>query len=317
MDLPTFTDVLLARQTIAPYLRPTPLYFYQALSDAVGAQIWIKHENHNPTGAFKVRGGLNFMARLSPERRQLGVITASTGNHGQSVAYAAQRFGARAVVAMPNGANPGKVEAIRSFGAEIRFVGRDFDDCRAYVQQAARDEGMYYLSSGDEPLLIAGVGTHTLEIVESLPDVDVILVPVGGGSGAAGACLVAKTVNPRIQVIGVQAAAAPAAYESWKQRRPVEAASHTFAEGLATRSPFDLPQAILRRDLDDFVLVSEDELRAAMRLTIEKTRNLAEGAGAAALAAACQLSDRLRGKRVALIMSGGNVTLASLKELLA
>ena len=317
MDLPTFTDVLLARQTIAPYLRPTTLYFYQALSDAVGAQIWIKHENHNPTGAFKVRGGLNFMARLSPERRQLGVITASTGNHGQSVAYAAQRFGARAVVAMPNGANPGKVEAIRSFGAEIRFVGRDFDDCRAYVQQAARDEGMYYLSSGDEPLLIAGVGTHTLEIVESLPDVDVILVPVGGGSGAAGACLVAKTVNPRIQVIGVQAAAAPAAYESWKQRRPVEAASHTFAEGLATRSPFDLPQAILRRDLDDFVLVSEDELRAAMRLTIEKTRNLAEGAGAAALAAACQLSDRLRGKRVALIMSGGNVTLASLKELLA
>ena len=317
MDLPTFTDVLLARQTIAPYLRPTPLYFYQALSDAVGAQIWIKHENHNPTGAFKVRGGLNFMAHLSPEKRQLGVITASTGNHGQSVAYAAQRFGARAVVAMPNGANPGKVEAIRSFGAEIRFVGRDFDDCRAYVQQAARDEEMYYLSSGDEPLLIAGVGTHTLEIVESLPDVEVIIVPVGGGSGAAGACLVAKTVNPRIQVIGVQAAAAPAAYESWRQRRPVEAASQTFAEGLATRAPFDLPQVILRRDLDDFVLVSEDEMRAAMRLTIEKTRNLAEGAGAAALAAACKLSDRLRGKRVALIMSGGNVTLAGLKELLA
>jgi threonine dehydratase len=317
MLLPTFTDVLLARQTIAPYLRPTPLYFYQALSDAVGAQVWIKHENHNPTGAFKVRGGLNFMAHLTPEQRQLGVITASTGNHGQSVAYAAQRFGVRAIVAMPNGANPGKVEAIRSLGAEIRFVGQHFDDCRTYVQEAAQREGLYYLSSGDEPLLIAGVGTHTLEIVEGLPEVEVIIVPVGGGSGAAGACLVAKTISPAIQVIGVQAEAAPAAYESWKQGRRVEAPSQTFAEGLATGAPFDMPQAILRRDLDDFVLVSEDELRAAMRLTIEKTRNLAEGAGAAALAAACQLSDRLRGKRIALIMSGGNVSLAGLKELLA
>ena len=317
MSLPTFTDVLLARQIIAPYLRATPLYHYQGLSDAVGAQVWVKHENHNPTGAFKVRGGVNFMAQLSPERRQLGVITASTGNHGQSVAYAAQRFGVRAVVAMPNGANPVKVEAIRNFGAEIRFVGRDFDDCRAYVQEAAQREGMYYLSSGDEPLLIAGVATHTLEIVESLPDVGVIIVPVGGGSGAAGACLVAKTVNPQIQVIGVQSDAAPAAYLSWKEGQRVEAPMQTFAEGLATRAPFDLPQAILRRDLDDFILVSDDELRAAMRLTIEKTRNLVEAAGAAALAAAGKIKDRLRGQRVALIMSGGNVTLAGLTELLA
>jgi threonine dehydratase len=315
-SLPTFTDVLLARQTIAPYLRPTPLYYYQGLSDVLGAQVWVKHENHNPTGAFKVRGGVNFMAQLSPERRQLGVITASTGNHGQSVAYAAQRFGVRAIVAMPNGANPVKVEAIRNFGAEIRFVGRDFDDCRAYVQEAAQREGIYYLSSGDEPLLIAGVATHTLEIVESLPDVGVIIVPVGGGSGAAGACLVAKTVNPQIQVIGVQSDAAPAAYQSWKEGRRVEAPMQTFAEGLATRAPFDLPQAILRRDLDDFVLVSDDELRAAMRLTIEKTRNLVEAAGAAALAAAGKINDRLRGQRVALIMSGGNVTLDGLKELL-
>jgi threonine dehydratase len=316
-SLPTFTDVLLARQTIAPYLRATPLYHYQALSDMFNAQVWVKHENHNPTGAFKVRGGVNFMAHQSPEQRQLGVITASTGNHGQSVAFAAQRFGARAIVVMPNGANPGKVEAIRNFGAEIRFVGRDFDDCRNYAKETAQSEGMYYLSSGDEPLLIAGVGTHTLEIVEDLPEVEVIIVPIGGGSGAAGACLVAKTINPRIEVIGVQSEAAPAAYESWKQARWVEAPMQTFAEGLATRAPFDMPQAILRRDLDDFILVSDDELRAAMRLTIEKTRNLVEAAGAAALAAAGRLGERLRGKRVALIMSGGNVTLAGLKELLA
>jgi threonine dehydratase len=317
LALPSFTDVLLARQTIAPYLRPTPLYPYPALSEVVGAEIWIKHENHNPTGAFKVRGGVNFMAHMPPEARQRGVITASTGNHGQSVAYAAQRFGVRAIVVMPNGANPAKVEAIRNYGADIRFVGTAFDDCRRYADETSQREGTYYLSSGDEPLLIAGVATHTLEIIESLPDVEVIIVPVGGGSGAAGACLVAKTLNRRVQVIGVQSEAAPAAYQSWQQRQRVLSPSHTLAEGLATGAPFDMPQAILQRDLDDFVLVSDEALLAAMRLTIDKTRNLVEAAGAAPLAAACQLSERLRGRRVALIMSGGNVTLSGLKELLA
>ncbi len=232
------------------------------------------------------------------------------------MAYAARLFGVRAIVAMPNGANPVKVEAIRDLGAEIRFVGQTFDDCRHYVEEAARSEGVYYLSSGDEPLLIAGVATHTLEIVESLPEVECVIVPIGGGSGAAGACLVAKAANPSIQVIGVQSEAAPAAYQSWKEGRRVEAPMRTFAEGLATAASFDLPQAILRRDLDDFILVSDDELRAAMRLTIEKTRNLVEAAGAAPLAAACKIRDRLQGKRVALIQSGGNVTLAGLRELL-
>jgi len=314
--LPTFTDVLLARQTIAPYLRPTPLYPYQSLSDEIGAEVWVKHENHQPTGAFKVRGGVNFMAHLPPEKRQSGVITASTGNHGQSVAFAARLFGVRAVVAMPNGANPVKVEAIRNLGAEIRFVGRDFDDCRDYVEETSAREGLRYLSSGDEPLLIAGVATYTLEIVETLPEVEVIIAPIGGGSGAAGACLAAKTVNPRIQVIGVQSEAAPAAYQSWKAGRRVEAPMTTFAEGLATRAPFEMPQAILRRDLDDFVLVGDDEIRAAMRLAIEKTRNLVEGAGAASLAAARKIRDRLQGKRAVLVLSGGNVTLAGLRELL-
>lgn len=308
--------MLRARQTIAPHLRPTALYPYQGLSDAIGATIWVKHENHQPTGAFKVRGGVNFMAQLAPDQRRAGVITASTGNHGQSVAFAAQRFGIRAVVAMPNGANPGKVAAVRHFGAEVRFVGHDFQDCRKYVEAAAGQEGIHYLSSGDEPLLIAGVGTHTLEIVEALPDVEVIIVPVGGGSGAAGACLAAKATNPRIEVIGVQAEGAPAAYRSWREGRPVEAPITTFAEGLATGAPFELPQAILRRDLDDFILVSDGELRSAMRQLIEQTRNLAEAAGAASLAAAWKLRDRLQGRRVVLILSGGNVTLDGLRDLL-
>jgi threonine dehydratase len=316
MSLPTFADVLRARKTLAPYLKPTPLYAYKSLDDLIGAEVRVKHENHHPIGAFKIRGGINYMAHLPAEARARGVITASTGNHGQSIAYAARLFGVRAVVAMPNGANPVKVEAIRNFGAEIHFVGRDFDDCREYVQATAEQEGLRFISSGDEPLLIAGVGTHTLEIVEDWPDVEVVIVPVGGGSGASGACLVAKALTPAIEVIAVQSEAAPAAYLSWKERRWVEAQNETFAEGLATRTPFDMPQAILRRDLDDFVLVSEAELQAATLLAIEKTRNLVEGAGAAGLAAALKLRDRLQGRRVALIVTGGNLTLAKLREML-
>jgi threonine dehydratase len=314
--LPTIADVRAARDTIAPYLTPTALREYQPLSDLAGCALWLKHENHQPTGAFKVRGGINFMAHLPEERRRMGVITASSGNHGLSVAYAARLFGVRAVVAVPNGANPGKVEAIRGLGAEVRFEGWDFDDCRAYVEKAAEAEGMHYLSSGDEPRLVSGVATHTLEILEAEPGIQTVIVPVGGGSGAAGACLVANSHNPQVEVIGVQSERAPAAWRSWKERRRVEAPMETFAEGLATRAPFELTQEILRRDLDDFVLVSDDELRAAMLLLIEKTRNLVEGAGAAALAGALRLRDRLKGKRVAVIVSGGNVSIEGLRELL-
>lgn len=317
MYLPTFNDILRARETIAPYLRPTPLYNYQGLSDEVGTEVWVKHENHQPIRAFKVRGGVNFMANLDHETKVRGVITASTGNHGQSIAYAARLFNVRAIIAMPNGANPDKAQAIRSMGAEIQFVGQDFDDSREHIEGVAKREGMHYLSSGDEPLLIAGVGTYALEILEDLPGADVIIVPVGGGSGAAGACLAAKKINPRVRVIGVQSEAAPSAYLSWKNRRRVEAKMETFAEGLATRSTFEIPHAIMRRDLDDFILVSEAELKSAILLAIEQTHNLVEAAGAAALAAAYKLRDQLHGKRVVVVMSGGNITLAQLRELLA
>ena len=317
MHLVTFQDILHARQTIAPHLRPTPLYAYGGLSDLVGAKVWVKHENHQPVGAFKVRGGINLVAHLSDEERARGVITASTGNHGQSIAYAARLFGVRAIVGMPQGSNPGKVAAIRNLGAEIHFHGRDFDDARLYVESLSKSEGLRYVSAGNEAHLVAGVGTYTLEIVEALPDVDVIVVPVGGGSGASGACTVVKTINPAIQVIGVQAEKAPSAYLSWKEGRRVEAGMETFAEGLATRAPFDLPQAILRQHLDDFVLVSEREIKRAVVLMLKHTHNLAEGAGAAALAAALKLKERLADKKVALVQSGGNLSLARLSEILS
>jgi threonine dehydratase len=311
---PTFRDVLRARKAIGPYLRPTPLIAYPALSDLLGFEVFIKHENHQPVGAFKVRGGVNLLSSLSETERRRGVIAASTGNHGQSIAWAARLFQVPARIGVPGGANPGKVEAMRALGAEVIVHGRDYEDCRLFVEQLARETGARYIHSGDEPLLIAGVGTATLETLEAEPDIDTLLVPVGGGSGAAGACIVAKAIDPRIRVIGVQAAAAPAVYQSWRDRRPVTTESAaTFAEGLATRASFALPLAILWELLDDFVLVSEEEMRGAIRVLLEKTHNLAEGAGAAALAAAMNLRTQVSGHRVAVILSGGNLSLEQLR----
>jgi threonine dehydratase len=313
---PTFADVLQARLRIRPHLAPTPLFTYPALSREAGTEVWVKHENHQPVGAFKVRGGVNLVSQLSDEARRRGVIAASTGNHGQSIAYAARLFGVRAIICVPEDANPVKMEAMRDLGAELIVHGRDYDDAREHCEHLAADEGYRYIHSGDEPLLIAGVATVTLEMLEERPGIDVILVPVGGGSGAAGACIAAKAIRPEVQVIGVQSAAAPAAYRSWKARRLVEDTMGTYAEGLATRTAFALPQQILWAQLDDFVLVSDDEIRHAQRMMIEKTRNLVEAAGAAPLAAALKLRDRLAGKPIALICSGGNVSPAQLRALL-
>jgi threonine dehydratase len=315
-QVPTFADVLAARRQIAPYLRPTPLYSYPALSELVGAEVWVKHENHQPGGAFKVRGGVNLVSQLSEEERGCGLIAASTGNHGQSIAYAARLFGVRARICVPERANPVKLAAMRALGAELVVRGRDYDEAREHCEQLAAEQGYRYIHSGNEPLLIAGVATETLEILEEQPQVDAIIVPVGGGSGAAGACIVAKAIRTSIEVIGVQSEAAPAGYRSWQARRLLEDRMDTFAEGLATRTAFELPQQILWDQLDDFVLVSEEELKRAVVQMIEGTRNLVEPAGAAPLAAALRLRRRLAGKRVALVLSGGNISPAQLRELL-
>ncbi len=316
---PTLRDVFLARRVVSQYLPRTPLIRYPALSELLGCEAYVKHENHQPIGVFKVRGGVNLMSRLSEDERHRGVITASTGNHGQSVAYGARLFGIRARICVPQKANPVKVEAMRHLGAEVVFHGSDFDEAREHAENLARERGYRYIHSGDEPLIIAGVGTYALEIVEDQPDIETIFVPIGGGSGASGCCIAAKTINPQIRIIGVQAEKAPSAYLSWKERRRVEARMETSAEGLATRTPFDLPQRILqdpKKGLDDFILVSENELDQAVIIAIEKTHNLAEGAGAASIAAALRVKDRVSGQKVALIMSGGNLSLERLREIL-
>ncbi len=317
MKAPGVIDVFAARKRIAPHLPRTPLINYPAIDRLIGARVLVKHENIQPVGAFKVRGGVNLISLLAPRERAAGVITASTGNHGQSVAYAASLFGVRAVIVVPENANPLKVASMRSLGAEVLSHGADFDDARVHCEAMARDQGMRYVHSGDEPLLIAGVATIALEIIEDEPRVNTIITPIGGGSGAAGACIVAKAVNPEIRIIGVGAERAPAAYKSWRAKQLLEDKMETASEGLATRTAFALPQSIMWELLDDFIQVSEEEIRDAIGLLIEKAHTLAEGAGASPLAAAFKIRDRLADQTVALVVSGGNITLEQLRSAVA
>ncbi len=312
----TFADVLAARRFLASYVAPTPLVKRAAVDRALGLDVLLKCESALPTAAFKVRGGLNLIGR-DPTARA-GVIAASTGNHGQSLAYAGAAFGVPVTIVAPRGANPLKLAAMRADGANVVEHGVDYDEARVECERRAAETGVRYVHSGDEPYLIAGVATATLEVLLERPDVDALIVPVGGGSGASGAALVAKTLDPRIAVIGVQSEGAPAAYRSWREKRLVETGPiATFAEGLATRTAFALPQRILRELLDDFVLVSDDELYRAMRLLLVEAHQVAEGAGAAPTAAAWKLRDRLAGKRVVCWISGGNATADSLARALA
>jgi len=315
-EIPELSDVLDARRVIAPYLVPTPQWRYPLLDELVGTEVLVKHENYQPTGAFKVRGGINLVARLDADTRAAGVYAASTGNHGQSIAYAARVFGVAATIYVPRGANPLKVAAMRALGAEVVEHGVDFDEARERCAIVPQERGARYVHSANEPLLIAGVATATLELLEREPGIEAIIVPVGGGSAAAGACLVAKAVRPAIEVIAVQSSAAPAAHRGWRERELVEDAMGTFAEGLQTRFAFALPQRIMAERLDDFVLVTDDEIRAATLQMIECTHSLVEPAGAAPLAAALKLRERLAGKRIAILASGANITPAQLRELL-
>jgi threonine dehydratase len=315
--LPTLADVFRARRALTPFLSPSPVLKPQALADAIGCQVALKCENLNPTGAFKIRGGINLLASLDPEVRARGVVAVSTGNHGQSVAYAARLFNCRATIFMPEGANPLKVAATLSLGADVVQIGCDFDAARLAAEEHSTRSGQRYIHSSNEPLLVTGVATATLELLEAVPDLEFIFVPVGGGSGVLGAGIVARAVNPAIKVIGVQAEGAPAVYHSWREgRRVVTERINTFAEGLATREPFAMPLAWLPSLVDDMMLVSDQQIAAAIRLLFEGARQVAEGAGAAALAAAIARRDQLVGKNVGLILSGGNITLEQFRRIL-
>jgi len=308
------TDIIKASKNVYRYLQPTPLRHYQILSDRVGTDIWLKHENHNPTCAFKVRGGLNCVASLSEKQKQAGIFTASTGNHGQSIAYASKEYGIDATIFVPNGANLGKVESMQSMGATVEYYGKDFDDARAGALKASQSVGGVFVGPTDE-VLIAGVGSYTLEIMKELPYVDVIIVPVGAGSGVCATSIVAKTINPKVKVIGVQSKQSPAQQRSWKNQRMIEADNTTIAEGMATGVPFINTQEIMHQYLDDFILVDDKDIIKATKTLIETSHNLIEEASAATFAAALKMHSQLKGKNVVLIMTGGNIAMQNLGNL--
>lgn len=315
--IPTLADVYAARQVIDRVLPRTPLLQPPALAAQLGCDIYLKAECLQPVGAFKVRGGVHLLSHLSDEERARGLVTASTGNHGQSIAWAARQAGARAVIHVPARANPLKVASMERFGATVVQEGPDFDASVALAMERAEREGMTFVHSANDWRLIAGVATYTLEILEAVPDLDVLVVPVGAGSGLCGALIAGKTIKPDLKVIGVQAEGAPAFYASWRARELLTYdRAATFAEGMATRVAFELPAHIIWDRVDDMRLVSEADLRRAIVQILETAWVLAEGAGAAAVAAIHQMRDELAGKKVAAVVSGGNLTMDGLKQAL-
>jgi threonine dehydratase len=310
-------DVFLARPRVYAAMQPTPLLSHPLLDEALGLQVRVKHENHNPTGAFKVRGGLNLVSQLTPDERARGVITATTGNHGQSIACACRRERVPCTIVVPLGNNPEKNAAMRAWGATVLEHGRDFDEAREHVERLCTERALRYVHSADEPLLIAGVATYALELFEAWPEVDVVLVPIGGGSGASGLVTVRDALGHHARIVGVQAERADAFARSWRTGSRITGTSAgTFAEGIATRVTFDLPFGILAHGLDDIVTLSEEQLAEGVRMALRLTHNLAEGAGGAALAAASTLRGTLAGQRVACVMSGGNIDRATLARVI-
>ena len=288
------------------------------LEQWLGCEAWVKHENHNPTGAFKIRGGLNLLAQLSAEERRRGVVSASTGNHGQSIALASRMHGVRCRIFVPLGNNPDKNAAMRAYDAEVIEYGRDFDEARLRVEELVVREGWRYIHSANEPHLIAGVATYALEMLEAVPDLGYLFVPIGGGSGAAGCCIVRSGLSVRTKIIGVQASGADAFTRSWRGPARVTAESvNTFAEGMATRVTFDLTFDILKQQLDDIVTLDERELEEGVRAALALTHNLAEGSGAAALAAAKTYGAKLTGSKIGCVMSGGNIDLKTLARIVS
>jgi threonine dehydratase len=315
----TFADVLAARQRIAPHLSPSPLLGYPLLDEAVGhgIRVFVKHENFNPTNAFKVRNGLSLVSALTREERARGLVTASRGNHGLGLSFAAQVFDARTTVCVPLGNNPDKNAAMRALGTRVIEQGRDYDESLAIAEAIVREEGATMAHSTNDARVIAGAATMSLEVLEQAPELDAMVIAVGGGSQAVGAITVARELRPELEVHGVQAAGASAAHDSWHARAPLtHDTCDTFADGLATRSTYAMTFPALVEGLAGFITVSDAEIADAVRLVLRTTHSLVEGAGACGLAGLMRLRERLAGKRVGIVLSGGNIDEATLRRIL-
>ncbi len=313
-----FDDIVAARRLLSRMLTPTPLVTHPLLSKRLGAEVHVKLENALPLGSFKLRGGLNFVATLTPEQRARGLVTATRGNHGQSLASAAQRYGVPCRVFVPADNNPDKNAAIEALGATVRIAGQDFDAAWDAAVEHAEHSAAIAVHPSREPQLVAGYATVALEMLDQASQpLDTVFVPVGGGSLAAGMGLVFKALSPHTRIIGVQSAAAPALARAWRTGEMREVpVGDTIADGLATRVPSPDTVQILREVLDDFIEVSEAEIAGGIRCLAETLHQLAEGAGAAALAGALHLHRRLTRQRVGVVLSGGNITSTLLLKIL-
>jgi threonine dehydratase len=314
-----FHEVLAARDRIRPFLAPTPLRSYVALEEAVGhgIRVLVKHENHNPTNAFKVRNALAALTALPEDARQRGVVAATRGNHGLGLGWAGCRLGVPVTVCVPVGNSPEKNQSMRGLGCTLVERGADYDEAVEVAAQLVRERGLHPVHSTEDPLVLAGAGTIALEILEEQPGLDALVLGVGGGSQAVGALTVARELRPGLKVFGVQAAGASAIHDSWHAGKPVPGArAETFADGLATRGVYGLTFGPLREGLAGFVATTDGEIAAALRLLLRTTHNLVEGAGAAGLAGLFKLREVLAGTTVAIVLSGSNIDAETLRRVM-
>lgn len=313
----TLSDIREAAAALQGRVRVTPVLRFEALDDFSGARVFVKAENLQKTGSFKIRGAFNKLRQLTGEQRARGVVAASAGNHAQGVALAARWLGIRCVVVMPEGAPLTKIVAARGYGAEVVVYGDGFDQAYDKAKQLEEEQGLVFIPAFDDPAVIAGQGTLGLEMLDQVPDAEVLLVPVGGGGLISGVAVAAKAVRPGVRVIGIQPEGVPAAYHSWRKGVPVPLKTgKTIADGLAVKRPRDGTLALMRQWVDDMVLVSDDEIARAILLMLEKGKLLVEGAGAAALAAMVGSRLDLAGRNVIAVASGGNIDINFLARII-
>lgn len=315
--LPTPSEIEAAAALIRPQIPATPTYRWPLLEQGLGCELWLKHENHTPVGAFKIRGGLVYMDELKRQQPEVhGVIAATTGNHGQSIAFAARQNGLRAVIVVPHGNNPEKNNAMRSLGAELVEHGREFQEALEFSRELAAKEGLHAIPSF-HPWLVRGVATYALEMFRALDVLDAVFVPIGLGSGFCGIAAAREALRLQTKIIGVVSEHAPAYALSFQQGQFIEQASTTrVAEGVACKTPNRDALEHVARHAHDVVTVNDEEALATMREIIQATHNIAEGAGALAYAALKKQADQWQGRRVACVLTGGNASMAILRKLL-
>ena len=319
LTIPTLKDIQKAKERISEYIPKTSLRYSPGLSKLTGAEVYIKYENHNPTCAFKVRGGINYVSKRikGSELNGKTLLSGSTGNHGQSIAYAGKLFNVPVVIVCPESSNPVKVQAIKDFGAEIVFHGKDVFESWEYCEKLSRENNYLYVHSVEEPDLFEGVGTIGLEVYEDLPDVDCFITAVGGGSGICGSSIALKSLNPKIKTYAVQSSGASSVYDSFKQKTLITYPSlNTFAEGLATRSIYKYAFDVMQKYVDDLFLVDDNEIKKSILLLLEHTHNLAEGAGATSLAGLLKYKEMFKNKKVVCVLTGGNLQINVLREIM-